>query len=792
MAAVTKTLLIIAGVIFPTLITFQSCKKISGSNNGATSATDILRIPDLKTKVTTSVSGFIAEQDGTPITGAVVKAGSIAVETDQFGYFEINNATLVKEAAVVTVEKPGYYTGTHTFTASSDQNEFFRMFLTPSSSYALKTIDASEGGTFSSWDGGSTFSINIPANGVVNAANNTPYKGLIYLNAFWVLTADAAFGCEVPGASLALDTSGFMRLISIHAMELVYVKGAAGEDLKLAAGKTATVTLELSSGSSDREPVTIPLWSFNNSNGLWKEEGIATKTTNVFTGVTRNLSSVCFGLPITFIHLRGKITDDSGKPVPYAAVNVYSTSNPLYPISAFSDSSGIVSELAPANTQLQMEISGLPGSGTAVISQRFFASVSDMSLSNLVVPSQSLVTLTGSVIDCGGKSINDGNVVVKQNTYSRGGYYHYAASGSGAFSFNFIYVKTYQTSDSLSILSQQKSTGQLGNALAIIPNKGNNNLGNLSTCGTSRNVQFSLAVLSGSGNPLPNIWAGITNVLTPADTLWFLTDSSGNVHGNLSENSSFILNITASKNCGNRLYTKTFSTNISNLSLGNIGVTGLAIANVAGTVVDCNGSAVTSGYLLVDKDGYRLNIPLSNSGTFAFNTNICNSTSDSISIIPVDGATGQAGRPKMISINEGNNAAGTLQACVTADLTKQYINYSVDGTNYSYSSPTVTISQSTDTYSAFNYILASSQPGDREVFISFLNSGKGVGSLNNLDEFHCPQLQWSIIPPISVSLTEYGPVGGYISGYFAGRVEQSETDTIGHAVVCSFRVKRSE
>ncbi len=134
----------------------------------------------------------------------------------------------------------------------------------------------------------------------------------------------------------------------------------------------------------------------------------------------------------------------------------------------------------------------------------------------------------------------------------------------------------------------------------------------------------------------------------------------------------------------------------------------------------------------------------------------------------------------------------TLQACVTADLTKQYINYSVDGTNYSYSSPTVTISQSADPYSAFNYILASSQPGDREVFISFLNSGKGVGSLNDLDEFHCPQLQWSIIPPISVSLTEYGPVGGYISGYFAGRVEQSQTDTIGHAVVCSFRVKRSE
>ena len=230
---------------------------------------------------------------------------------------------------------------------------------------------------------------------------------------------------------------------------------------------------------------------------------------------------------------------------------------------------------------------------------------------------------------------------------------------------------------------------------------------------------------------------------------------------------------------------------MSNLSLGNIVVTGLAIANVTGTVLDCNGLAVTSGYLLVDKDSYRLNIPVSNTGTFAFSTNVCNTTtSDPISIIPVNGTTGQAGKSVMIPITAGNNTAGTLRACVTADLTQQYINYSVDGSNYSYSAPTDIISQLSDFNTHFTYISASAQGNIEDVSMAFYNNGIGIGSSNVLDGFQCPQLQWSIVPPIYISITEYGPVGGYLSGYFAGKVEKSSTDTTAHDVICSFRVKR--
>jgi hypothetical protein len=71
-------------------------------------------------------------------------------------------------------------------------------------------------------------------------------------------------------------------------------------------------------------------------------------------------------------------------------------------------------------------------------------------------------------------------------------------------------------------------------------------------------------------------------------------------------------------------------------------------------------------------------------------------------------------------------------------------------------------------------------------------TGMAVGSTQWLDGFSCPELQWSIQPPILVKITEAGPVGGYISGNFQGMVEQSYDNPIPRLVTCNFRVLRTQ
>ena len=70
--------------------------------------------------------------------------------------------------------------------------------------------------------------------------------------------------------------------------------------------------------------------------------------------------------------------------------------------------------------------------------------------------------------------------------------------------------------------------------------------------------------------------------------------------------------------------------------------------------------------------------------------------------------------------------------------------------------------------------------------------GIAAGSSQWLEEFRCPEASWSVVQPVFVSITEYGAIGGYISGHFTGQVQQSIQNQVVRKVTCNFRVKRTQ
>ena len=48
-------------------------------------------IPDLSSKVSSSVSGFVTDENNAAVLGASVKVGTATATTDKYGYFEIKN-----------------------------------------------------------------------------------------------------------------------------------------------------------------------------------------------------------------------------------------------------------------------------------------------------------------------------------------------------------------------------------------------------------------------------------------------------------------------------------------------------------------------------------------------------------------------------------------------------------------------------------------------------------------------------------------------------------------------------
>ena len=84
--------------------------------------------PDLVTQVTSSVaSGFVTDEAGAAINGALVRVGSTTTTTNKYGYFEVKNVRVVQNAAVVIASKPGYFNGIKTYIAKGGKGAFFRI-----------------------------------------------------------------------------------------------------------------------------------------------------------------------------------------------------------------------------------------------------------------------------------------------------------------------------------------------------------------------------------------------------------------------------------------------------------------------------------------------------------------------------------------------------------------------------------------------------------------------------------------------------------------------------------------
>lgn len=429
--------------------------------------------PDLSSKVSSSVSGFVMDENNLPVDGATIRVGTASTSTDDYGYFEVRNVDVVKTAAVVTAEAPGYFKGIKTYMASAGKKAFFRIKLIP------KTIS----GTISSNTGGNVTLTNglivaLPADAVVNAASGTAYSGTINVASHWIDPTSSELSHIMPGDLRGLDNAGALKMLTTYGMAAVELTGAGGELLQIKDGKKATLTMPLPSSLQGSAPASIPLWSFNESNGLWKEEGSAAKTGNSYVGEVSHFSFWNCDVPANYVQVNMNVVDGSGNPVPHLAVKI-SVVGGQGSAWGYTDSSGYVAGAIPANASLLLEIFGTYGCGSAIHTQNFSSSNTDISLGNITItPGTNAATVSGTVTNCTASPVTNGYVVLSANNL----YYRYAVDNSGAFSFP-AYLCNGATS--ATIVAEDYNSMQQSTPLNFTLSPGANNVGNIEACGTS-------------------------------------------------------------------------------------------------------------------------------------------------------------------------------------------------------------------------------------------------------------------------------------------------------------------
>jgi hypothetical protein len=431
--------------------------------------------PDLVTKVNSSVSGFVTDENNAAVLGASVKVGIATATTDKYGYFEIRNTDVVKNAATVTVSKPGYFKGIKTYIASANKSAFFRIKLIPKTTAG--TISSTTGGNVTLSNG---LIVSLPIDAVVNAGSGAAYSGVINVAAHWIDPTANDLNSTMPGDLRALNASGALKILQTYGMAAVELTGAGGELLQIATGKKATLTFPVPAALSATAPNTIPLWYFDEGVGLWKEDGTATKTGSTYVGDVSHFSFWNCDVPNNYVQFSCTILDPNGQPIPNTLVKISVVSNPWNAGYGWTDSSGYVAGAVPDNQQLQLDVLTGFYCGTSIYSQTFSTTNTNIALGNITVPVGSVnwANVTGTISTCTMGPVTNGYLIMLKGFQ----YYRYATDNTGAYDFS---TALCNGNEDVTFIAEDAAATQQSTPLIFTLTNGSNTVGNIQACGVT-------------------------------------------------------------------------------------------------------------------------------------------------------------------------------------------------------------------------------------------------------------------------------------------------------------------
>ncbi len=481
-------------------ISLLSCQKEVKNDNPGTGGTGTVINP---TPVQGNVTGKIIDNNNNAVAGATVKAGSNTTTTDSRGLFRFNNIQLDKYSAVITVEKAGFFKGYRVFSASANNTNFVKLKLIPKT--LIGSVDAVTGGSVSLPDNSK---ITLPASGVVVRSNSQSYTGSVKVYAAVIDPTSPDIAQIVPGSFQGTDANNYRVTLTSFGMLAVELEGNSGELLQIAAGKTAKLRFSIPSSLLSTAPATIPLWSVDETTGLWKQEGSATKGTDYYEGDVSHFSFWNCDVSSQTVFLEMTIVTAEG---PLSHVLVKLTRPNGGSSYGYTDSSGHVGGQVPKNEALTLEV--LNTCNQAIYTQTVGPFSANTNLGTITVTLAPINTLqiTGTVVNCSNQPVTNGNVLV----YFEGQLYNRSVNNGN---FSLTITRCSNSTGAVEIVAvdnvanQQSSSPWTGSA-----STGTINAGAISACGVS-SVSFIDYSVDGTNYSLSSA--------TPGDSITFYGSGS--------------------------------------------------------------------------------------------------------------------------------------------------------------------------------------------------------------------------------------------------------------------------
>lgn len=267
------------------------------------------------------------------------------------------------------------------------------------------------------------------------------------------------------------------------------------------------------------------------------------------------------------------------------------------------------------------------------------------------------------------------------------------------------------------------------------------------------------------------------------------TDSAGVVSGLIPKGQ--ILKLEVISNCGSVLAGANVGPALADQDLGTLTVNSeIGALILFGTVVDCNGLAVDSGYVSVVVEGRSYRGAVSK-GAFSVSVTRCVTSAASATLTAGDYKSLQAGNSTVISADTGKTDVGQLAACGAA--ISQIINISVNGKTYTMNYPVDSIGYwISGNTSNINSLSVYGGDGYSTQWQTQTLTGTGTFpvngfNLNTIDHYYFQD------GATQCTISQFGNINEFIVGSLSGSVKDtlSQTQT-SYPMTGTFKVRRQE
>jgi len=360
--------------------------------------------------ITTTIAGVVQDEAGQPVAGAKVRIHGTDVTTNKFGSFMLKNVSVPSDRCFILCEKSGYFTGSRAEVPAAGGVTEMRLSLQSNS--ASYSVNATTGGTITI--GGS--SVKFPAAAFVTSSG-APFTGTAKVAAKFLDPSQNSFYNSFSGDMTARRTDGSQTELLSYGVLRVQITDGSGNKLALASGKTATLTYPIAASLQSNAPVSMPLWYFDETIGMWKEEGTVAKSGNSYTGEVTHFTDWNCDYPGRTGTIKGRVLCSND-----GVAGVYVTVGQRKIVT---DTAGYFSRRVPMSTDFVISVNPADNGGLTAPDVAVPA-LSDgeertVSVQLTVCPAM----ISGVLVDCNGAPVAGTIVVSYSGTYA----FHFTTTG---------------------------------------------------------------------------------------------------------------------------------------------------------------------------------------------------------------------------------------------------------------------------------------------------------------------------------------------------------------------------